>query len=128
MFKNSSLLRWVPRLLSIVAILFIGLLSLDTLDDTTSALDLFMLLLPALVLTSFLALAWKRERTGGIAFLAIGLGLAPFIYQLNHGRNHFSIGQSLLVVLIINIPIALVGALFLISYYSNNKERTSMLS
>lgn len=128
MIKKTTLLHWLPRVLGIATILFIGLLSLDTLGNTTSALDLFMLLLPALVLALLLAIAWKWERTGGLGFLAVGLGLIPFIYQLNYGRNHFTVGQSLLVVLIVNIPLTLVGILFLVSYHLRNRSRTAMLS
>lgn len=128
MNKRTTLLYWTPRLLGIAAILFIGFLSLDTLGSSTTFTDLFMLLLPAMVLTLILAIAWRWELTGGITFLLLGLGLIPFIYNLNHGRNHFSVTQSLLVVLIVNVPLVLTGLLFIVSYYRKNKTAMDALS
>jgi hypothetical protein len=128
MNKHTTLLYWTPRLLGIAAILFIGFLSLDTLASATTVTDLFMLLLPAMALTLILAIAWRWELAGGITFLLMGLGLIPFIYNLNHGRNHFSVGQSLLVVLIVNVPLVLIGLLFIVSYYRKNKTGMGVLS
>ncbi len=117
---NLPLLQWLLRILSVAAILFIGSFSLDALQEGagtgTQALNLLMHSLPALVLAAILAIAWRWEKAGGIAFLTLALALAPFVYLLNHSRNHFTVLQSLNVVLIINGPLLLVGALFLLSH------------
>jgi hypothetical protein len=80
-----------------------------------------MHLVPSYFLIAFLLIAWKWEKIGGAIFMIIGLAFAPFIFILNHHRNHFSVANSLLVVLLINMPFVLVGALFWLSAY---KKRT----
>jgi hypothetical protein len=75
-----------------------------------------MHLLPSFVLLAFLIVAWKWEYLGGIIFILIGLGLSPFIYNLNHTRNNFSVGASLGVLMMITFPFVVVGILFIVSY------------
>lgn len=77
----------------------------------------------SIILTILLTIAWKWEKTGGILLLAIGLFFAPFVYALNHGRNHFSTGQSLIVVLVVNAPFILAGTLFLICHRKKKEAR-----
>jgi hypothetical protein len=83
----------------------------------------FMHMIPSFILITFLVVAWKWELIGGIILLITGLGLSPFIYLLNHNRNGFTVWNSLLVVLLINIPFVVVGILFIVSHFMKKKEQ-----
>jgi peptidoglycan/LPS O-acetylase OafA/YrhL len=117
--KQQQLFRWVPRLFTIVVILFIGSFSADSFDTDAplheALIATTMHLFPAIILAILLAIAWQREKAGGIVLLTLGLALTPFVFMLNHQRNHFTVYQSLIVVAIINLPVIIAGVLFLVS-------------
>jgi predicted membrane protein len=77
-------------------------------------------LIPTYILIALLIVSWKWELIGGLIFILIGLGFSPYIFSHNYHMNH-SIGMSLFVVLMINIPFALVGLLFIVSHYKKRK-------
>jgi hypothetical protein len=109
---------WVPRILAIMAILFISMFALDSFEAGLTAwqqLQHFVLhLIPSFVLLAVLAVAWRWEHIGGIIYLILGLSLTPFVFAINYHRNH-SIWISLMVILVITMPFVLVGILFLVS-------------
>jgi peptidoglycan/LPS O-acetylase OafA/YrhL len=121
---KRSVFYWAPRILGLAAIAFISMFALDSFEAglplTTQLLHFAQHLIPSFLLLALLALAWKWEKVGGIAFIGIGLTFSPLVYMLNHGRNHFSVAQSLLVVLIITVPFIITGALFLLSHSKRN--------
>jgi len=84
--------------------------------------EFFMHLIPTYILILFLVVAWKWELVGGLILMAFALGLCPFIYFHNYQMNH-SVWESLSVILIINVPFILTGALFVYSYYLKKKNR-----
>ncbi len=122
--KSILFLHWAPRVLCIVAILFVSVFSLDAFQPgvplTDETLAWLMHMIPSFVLIIILAIAWKWENIGGIIFLSLGLAFTPFIFWGNYTNNH-SIWISLVVVLTITIPFILVGALFMMSYYTKRK-------
>jgi hypothetical protein len=126
MNPKIKLIHWLPRIICILAILFVSMFALDsfapglTLGQQLAAF--FMHLIPSFVLLAILLVAWKWELIGGIIFMVIGLGLSPFIYLLNHNRNGMTVGNSLMVVLLINIPFVLVGILFIASHFLKKKD------
>ena len=126
--KTSSiqLFHWLPRIISILAILFVSMFALDAFSPGLTIwqqLGAFLIhLLPSFILLAFLIVAWKWEYLGGIIFTLIGLGLSPFIYLLNHNRNGMTVGNSLIVVLLINIPFIIVGILLIVSYFLKKKD------
>lgn len=124
MNTKRSLLYWAPRILGLSAISFISMFALDSFEAgqplPTQLLHFAQHLTPSFILLALLALAWKWEKIGGIAFIAIGIIFSPLVYILNHGRNHFSLAQSLLVVLVITVPFIITGALFLLSHTKRN--------
>ncbi len=126
MNNSIKLFHWLPRILCILAILFISMFALDSFEKGLSIwqqLAQFLKhLIPSFILTAFLIVAWKWEMVGGMIFTLVGLIMSPFIFQLNHIRNGFSIAQSLNVVLIITVPFILVGILFLVSYYRKKQS------
>ena len=129
MKTSIRIIHWLPRIICILAILFVSMFALDAFAPGLTIWQqlggFFMNLIPSFVLLAFLIVALKWEFIGGIIFILIGLGLSPFIYQLNHNRNHFSVGACLGIVMMINLPFIVVGALFILSHYLKKKEQNS---
>jgi len=124
--KNSiKIVHWVPRILCILAILFIAMFSLDSFDPKLTLgqqlLGFLMHNIPTLILIAILIVSWKWEIIGGILFILIGVGMSPFIFMHNYAMNH-SIGMSLIVILTINFPFIIVGSLFIISHLLKRKK------
>lgn len=125
--KNSiKIIHWIPRILCILAILFISMFAADSFAPELTfwqQIGGFIIhLIPSFILIALLIVAWKWEFIGGIIFLVIGLAMSPVVFMLNHQRNHFSIGQSLGIILMITFPFVVVGVLFIISHYMKKKE------
>jgi len=125
MKKSTKIFYWSPRVLCILAILFVSLFALDAFSPELSIwqqIGGFLIhLIPSFILLALLILAWKREFIGGIIFIIIGLGLSPIVFSHNYRMNH-SIFMSLGIILTITIPFAIVGALFIISHFKRKKS------
>lgn len=125
MKKSISVLYWLPRIICILAILFVSMFALDAFAPGLTIwqqIGAFLIhLIPSFVLIGLLVVAWKWEYIGGIIFTLIGIGLSPFVFFLNLNRNHSSVLQSLSVILMVTIPFAIVGILFIVS--SKRKRR-----
>ncbi len=125
MKKNLRFLHWTPRIVCILAILFISLFALDSFSPELTIwqqIGAFLIhLIPSYILIALLIIAWKWELIGGIIFILIGLGFIPFIFTHNYNMNH-SVGMSLFTILVINIPFVIVGALFILSYFKKRKQ------
>ena len=126
MKTSVRVFHWLPRILCILAIFFISIFAADAfapgLTIWRQLEAFFMHLIPSFVLIAVLFISWKWEFTGGIIFIAIGLVMSPFLYMLNHNRNHFSVGISLMNVIILTFPFILTGILFLVSHYLKKKD------
>ncbi len=94
----KTTLYWLPRIVSILFILFISAFALDVFSEPNWPLALFMHLIPSFFLIAITIVAWKNELLGGFLFLLIGFALLIF--------THFE-------ALIIGIPAFVIGALFL---------------
>ena len=132
---STKLLYWLPRVLCILAILFISLFALDAFNPELTLWDqiigFIMHLIPSFILIALLILAWKRELIGGIIFTIIGLGLSPLVFIHNFRMNH-SVWMSLSIIALITIPFSIVGILFIMSHYrkksvKNDFKNTSQL-
>jgi hypothetical protein len=125
MKTSIKIIHWLPRILCILAIMFVSMFALDSFEPGMPLWKqiggFFMHLIPTFVLILFLIVAWKWELIGGIMFVVIGLGLLPFIYMTNYHMNH-SVMMSLGVVLMINFPFILVGILFVLSHFLKAKN------
>ena len=123
--RRLKILYWLPRVIGILAILFISVFALDAFNPEKTFWnqigDFIMHLIPSLILTLILFIAWRREFIGGILFTLIGIGFTPFIYNHNYAMNH-SVGMSLLIVLTITFPFILIGVLFLLHHYLKKKS------
>ena len=125
MKKNLKLLHWLPRILCMLAIIFISIFAADAfapgLTIGQQLRDFFMHLIPSYILLAFLLIAWRWEFVGGILFMLIGLVTSPFIFMVNYNRNHFPLGQCIGIVMLINFPFVLVGILFIFSHLQKKK-------
>ena len=101
-------LLWVPRVLGILAGLFLGLFALDAFSEGKPLVqtlpDFIIHLAPAAVLFAVVALAWRRAWIGAAAFLGLALAYAAS----NLSRPDW--------ILTISGPLVIVGALFLWSW------------
>jgi len=129
--STIQLFHWLPRIFCILSILFVSMFALDAFAPGLTIWQqlgaFFMHLLPSFALLAFLVIAWKWELIGGIIFTLIGLGLSPFIYNMNHTRNHFTVGASLGVVMMITFPFVVVGILFIVSHFLKKKQQPELL-
>ncbi len=119
MNTTSKIIYWVPRILCILAILFISMFALDAFEPgsplSQQISGFLMHMIPSFALLLVLVIAWKWEYIGGIIFAIIGLATSPFIYSLNYNRSH-SAGLSLMIVGMVCLPFFIVGVLFILSH------------
>jgi hypothetical protein len=125
MITSIRIVHWLPRIICILAILFVSLFALDAFAPGRTFWqqlgDFLIHLIPSYILIASLIIAWKWELIGGIIFMVIGIGMSPFVFLMNYHRTH-SVGVSLLIILMITIPFVVVGILFMTSHYLKKKE------
>jgi len=128
MKTSIKILHWAPRIICILAILFISLFALDSFSpDLTiwQQIGAFLIhLIPSFLLLALLIVAWKWEFIGGIIFILIGLGFSPFIFMHNYKMNQ-SVWMSLTIILVITVPFIIAGILFIMSH---RKKKKNLLS
>jgi hypothetical protein len=121
---SIKVLHWLPRVMCILAILFVSMFALDAFSPNLTIwqqIGAFIIhLVPSFMLLIVLLIAWKWEFVGGIIFIVMGLGLSPFVFFHNYKINH-SIWMSLGIISVITIPFVIVGILFLISHFLKRK-------
>jgi len=120
MKTSTKVLHWLPRIMCILAILFVSLFALDAFSPELTfwqQIGAFLIhLIPSFILLVLLLVAWKWELIGGIIFTIIGLGLSPVVFMHNFKMNN-SVWMSLGIILSITIPFAIVGILFIVGHY-----------
>jgi len=125
MKKSIKVFHWLPRIICILAILFVSLFAADAFAPELTfwqQLGAFIIhLIPSFILLVFLIVAWKWEYIGGIIFIIIGLGLSPFVFIHNYKMNQ-SISMSLGIIMAITVPFVIVGILFIISHFLKKKN------
>ncbi len=116
---TAGTLHWTPRVICILAILFVSMFALDAFAPGLTIwqqLVAFLIhLVPSFVLLALLIIAWRWELAGGVLFIVIGLFLSPPIFNRNYGMNH-SVLMSLGIILAITFPFVLAGVLFVLSH------------
>jgi hypothetical protein len=135
----ASTIRWVARILCLLAIVFIGMWSVEAVEGKVGLgrQILGFLMAPpfllSVVLIIILIIAWKRELVGGILFALIGLATAPFNYHSTF--NMASRGwtgspglQALKIVAMFDLPFVIVGVLFIISYFLHRPKKLTTSS
>jgi len=125
MKTSTKVLHWTPRILCILAILFVSLFALDSFSSERTFWQnigaLIMHLIPSFVLLAVLIVAWKWEKIGGITLTILGLSFFIFIFIFNLKRTH-SVATSLMIALTFSVPFVLAGILFIISHFRKKKE------
>lgn len=118
--------HWIPRILCIAATLFISMFALDAfapgLPLWMQIRDFLVHLIPTYILILILWFAWVNERWGGILFITFGAITGIPVFLLNYQRTG-SVLVGLSIVLLINVPIIMVGVMFMISNYLKNKAK-----
>ena len=99
-----SVFYWLPRVLSILFVIFITLFALDVFGPDFSWIALLMHLLPTLLLAALTWVAWRREYLGGLIYIGLGM----FYILLAWGK------ASVITYLIISGPLFLAGVLFML--------------
>ena len=126
MKTSIKIIHWMPRILCILAILFISMFALDAFNtDQTfwqKIADFSMHLIPSFVIIVLLIVAWKWELTGGILMIVLAIGFMPLVYSMNFARTQ-SVLISLSIVLMINFPFVVTGVLFILSYFLKRKNK-----
>ena len=109
MTMKNKFLYWTPRILAILAILFMMVFSIDCLEMEAGKVFLCFVMhnIPAFIVILVLIVAWKWELIGGILFVVAFF--AGSIYFKGFGRNWGA--------LLIMIPFLLTGILFMLHYF-----------
>jgi len=125
MATKEKIIRWLPRLLCIGAILFVSMFALDAFEPGKpfgqQLLDFMMHLIPTSILLLLLWVAWKKPFVGGILFAIMGIVTSPLVYNMNYNRTH-SVMMSLSIILMITVPFIVVGVLFLVSHNQDKSK------
>jgi hypothetical protein len=107
--KMKRVFYWAPRLVALAGIAFISLFALDAFGPGVSLADALLgfaiHMIPSAVLAVLLAVAWRFELVGGLAFLAISI--VPFV----------GLSNPVWVNAILAAPFFLSGLLFVMSYF-----------
>jgi hypothetical protein len=123
----ARMVYWAPRVLSILAILFISLFALDAFGPGLSIwqqIGGFLIhMIPSFALSALLIYAWRHEKWGGILFLLIGLIFTPIIFNWNYRMNN-SVWISLSIIGMITLPFVVVGVLFLWHHLIQKKSKS----
>ena len=126
MKKSIKIFHWTPRIICLLAILFVSLFAADAFAPELTIwqqIGAFIIhLIPSFILLAFLIVAWKWEYVGGLIFLIIGVVFSPIVFIHNYNMNH-SVWMSLGIILIITIPFFIVGVLFMVSHSLKKKNR-----
>jgi len=106
---KEKLLFWIPRIVGIIAILFMMMFSLDCFEmgGTDALVCLLMHNIPALIILLVLVIAWKWELVGGLLFIVASIAGTIFF-------KGFTTNPGVLPVM---APFLLTGILFLAHYY-----------
>ncbi len=108
-----TLIRWSPRILSILLITLLMMFSLDVLQSDVPWYEILLGLLihniPAFILMMVLFISWKKPLVGSIVFITAGL-FYGFWMILGQGFNEW------LAVLTLGVPAIIIGILFYMDY------------
>ncbi|HZY25587.1 MAG TPA: hypothetical protein VFE71_07160 [Bacteroidales bacterium] len=113
---RSKFFYWLPRVLTILSILFMALFSLDSFGGNGSVWKKMLVFLmhniPVLILTVILIIAWKREVAGGILLILVSLAGCIFFHSFTGNPG------SIIVI----TPFFLEGLLFVLHGTVNKKN------
>jgi hypothetical protein len=114
--KIDKFIYWLPRILSILFLLFLAMFSLDVFEEGRSwqeiAIALFMHNVPVLALLAVLIISWKREIVGGVTFILAGILYIVMVAAgvLKNGFEWYMVSWFLTI----SGPAFLIGGLYLV--------------
>jgi len=121
-----QLFHWLPRIICILAILFISMFALDSFSSERTfwqnTAAFLMHLIPSFVLLAILIVAWKWEKIGGTILIIVVVVLSVSVFNLNYNQRHFTLWQSIRNVSILCLPFVIAGILFILSHSAKKKE------
>ena len=127
MNTTDKIIHWIPRIICILAILFVSMFAFDVFSpDLTiwqQILALLIHLIPSFILIAILIVAWKWEKIGGIILTVTGVILFILVFNINYRQRNFSLTQSLINVSILCLPFIIAGVLFIVSYNRKHKKQ-----
>jgi len=115
---KSKIMYWLPRVLTIIFILFMGMFSLDVFEGNDSLgnkmLGFLMHNIPVLIIIVILIIAWRNEIIGGVLLMLAALTGSYFYHSFT--GNPWS--------LVVLAPFFCTGILFVIHklLYPENKK------
>lgn len=128
MKKAIKFFHWSPRIICILAILFISMFAADAFAPSLTLkeqlIGFLIHLIPSFILLLLLVITWKWEFVGGIIFTTIGIVMSPFVFMTNYNKNN-SVGMSLGIIAMITVPFILTGILFIISHFLKKRHLSS---
>jgi len=114
---SKRALYWTPRAVSIALILFLSMFALDVFDGRHGFLEtmqaLAIHLIPSLVLTAALILAWRWEWIGSALFAGAGLFYISVVLHAS-----WPMAMKTTCILAISGPALLVATLFLVNWFN----------
>jgi len=112
----AKLLFWIPRILTIMTILFMMMFSLDSFEGDDSIwrklIGFLIHNIPVLILGGVLLIAWKHELIGGILLIIASIAGSLFFKAFSGNSG----------ALIIMAPFFLTGVLFILNHYLFGRE------
>lgn len=125
MKTSNKVLKWLPRIICILAILFISMFAMDSFSPNRTIMQnataLVMHLIPSFILVAILIIAWYRELTGGILLTLAGLAWCTFVFVINLRRTH-SVWAGLMIMAMLGLPFVAAGILFILNHFRKNRE------
>ena len=120
--KISKWLYWLPRVLSILFILFIAMFSLDIFGNNytfwETVFGLLMHNIPTFVLIIFLIIAWKWEWVGAVGFILAGI-LYIVMLLINPQLEWYMLSWALTIA----GPAFLIGILWWLNWKKKRRNR-----
>jgi hypothetical protein len=115
---NQAIVRWVPRVLGLAFAAFLAIFALDVFDESLgiggTIVALAIHLIPTWLVLAAVALAWKHEIAGGVAFFLLG---AAYVAMAG---SRFPVSTILLIA---GPPVA-IGVLFILASRLTRKQPT----
>lgn len=100
--RSKKIIYWLPRILSILYIGFLGLFALDVFIPNQTigyyVVAFFMHLIPNFILAVFLVIAWKNEKVGALLFFAAFLILMVMFWSRSFIWTQFILFSPLLII------------------------------
>jgi hypothetical protein len=121
--NGNKLVFWIPRIISILFILFLAMFSLDVFDGNYgfwgTILALFMHNIPTLVFAMIVYFAWKYEIFGAILFGIMGASsiVQLIVTMIINSANPEPMPLSVLLIWFASTTLAIsAGVLFYLSW------------